>query len=431
VSPVPAAHTTPIKHYLNGAINSFTYGNGIVHTSHQNTRQLPDLNKALGVTNDAYTYDENGSLHSIADNQRNLNSRTMGYDDLGRLTTVLAPQSWGTATYDYDGIDNLTKSTITGGGSARTLTHNFDANNRLGSILGTGEPFNAYYSYDSQGNVATRRDLGYTFDIANRMTAVNGRATYLYDGLGHRFSTVTSTTNVVQVYTQAGQLLQTGAAGTTGTRYIYLHNRVLAEVAGGTVTFNHTDALGSPVAQTSGTGALLNNTTYEPYGYVSAGTKHNIGFTGHVNDNESGLIYMQQRYYDPIAGRMLSIDPVATDANTGGSFNRYKYAENNPYRYVDPDGRFSESACADMVGNCTNYGGGGSPGPTAGVSAGAKAGAVVGAIAGGMVAGGCDFLTAGGCVLANPLLVSGGGCGWYRVGCPCGRSIGKGLGSTR
>jgi hypothetical protein len=35
----------------------------------------------------------------------------------------------------------------------------------------------------------------------------------------------------------------------------------------------------------------------------------------------------------------LSIDPVTTDANSGTSFNRYNYAENNPYKYFDPDGR--------------------------------------------------------------------------------------------
>jgi uncharacterized protein RhaS with RHS repeats len=48
---------------------------------------------------------------------------------------------------------------------------------------------------------------------------------------------------------------------------------------------------------------------------------------------------MQQRYYDPIAGRFLSVDPVTTDAATGGHFNRYAYADNNPYKYTDPDGR--------------------------------------------------------------------------------------------
>lgn len=51
--------------------------------------------------------------------------------------------------------------------------------------------------------------------------------------------------------------------------------------------------------------------------------------------------YMQQRYYDPMAGRFLSTDPVAANA---GSFNRYWYASNNPYKYIDPDGRFESPA---------------------------------------------------------------------------------------
>jgi hypothetical protein len=40
-----------------------------------------------------------------------------------------------------------------------------------------------------------------------------------------------------------------------------------------------------------------------------------------------------------VAGRFLSEDPVLTDANTGASFNRYAYANNNPYKYLDRDGR--------------------------------------------------------------------------------------------
>ena len=58
---------------------------------------------------------------------------------------------------------------------------------------------------------------------------------------------------------------------------------------------------------------------YEPYGYVASGATPTIGFTGHVNDADTGLTYMQQRYYDPVAGRFLSVDPVVTDANTAGS----------------------------------------------------------------------------------------------------------------
>ena len=48
---------------------------------------------------------------------------------------------------------------------------------------------------------------------------------------------------------------------------------------------------------------------------------------------------MQQRYYEPLAGRFLSVDPVTTDAKMGGHFNRYVYGNNNPYKFIDPDGR--------------------------------------------------------------------------------------------
>jgi RHS repeat-associated protein len=107
----------------------------------------------------------------------------------------------------------------------------------------------------------------------------------------------------------------------------------------GNVTFIHTDGLGSPVARTDGNGNLVSRTRYEPYGYVASGATPTLGFTGHVNDADTGLTYMQQRYYDPVAGRFLSIDPVTTDTNTGSSFNRYAYANNSPYKYIDPDGR--------------------------------------------------------------------------------------------
>jgi RHS repeat-associated protein len=67
------------------------------------------------------------------------------------------------------------------------------------------------------------------------------------------------------------------------------------------------------------------------------------GYTGHVVDAASGLIYMQQRYYDPVIGRFLSMDPDLV-GELGLNFNRYAYVGNNPYRYVDPDGR--DGACA-------------------------------------------------------------------------------------
>jgi hypothetical protein len=55
---------------------------------------------------------------------------------------------------------------------------------------------------------------------------------------------------------------------------------------------------------------------------------------------------MQQRYYDPIAMRFLSVDPVHVDTSSGGNFNRYWYANNSPYTYSDPDGEFANLIAA-------------------------------------------------------------------------------------
>jgi RHS repeat-associated protein len=56
----------------------------------------------------------------------------------------------------------------------------------------------------------------------------------------------------------------------------------------------------------------------------------------------SGLVYLQARYYDPQLGRFLSTDPVDPDPQTGMNFNRYAYAENNPYSRIDRNGRVGE-----------------------------------------------------------------------------------------
>jgi RHS repeat-associated protein len=281
---------------------------------------------------------------SITDLQMGATNRTMGYDDLDRLTSVSAPNLWGNATYTHDSLDNLRTSTITAGATARTLTMGYPdpSTNRLMSTSGGPAAFNFSYNYDVQGNIIQRGGQAYVFDQGNRMTSAPGKATYGYDGLGHRISVIgTDGVNRVQVYSQGGQLMYAGPTGSTGTKYIYMHNHVLAEAGPGGVQYDHTDGLGSPVARTDASAALLSRTRYEPYGYTAAGTVPGIGFTGHVNDADTSLVYMQQRYYDPVAGRFLSIDPVTTDANTGGSFNRYAYANNSPYKYIDPDGRLA------------------------------------------------------------------------------------------
>jgi RHS repeat-associated protein len=145
----------------------------------------------------------------------------------------------------------------------------------------------------------------------------------------------------VPVYSLSGKLAYTADNRPgTGTTEIYLAGSVVAESVKSwgatpvtTVTYLHTDALGSPVARTNASRALVESTEYAPYGAPINRPVDGVGYTGHVMDQSSGLIYMQQRYYDPQSGRFLSVDPALSE------FSRYSYASNNPYRFTDPDGR--------------------------------------------------------------------------------------------
>ena len=117
-----------------------------------------------------------------------------------------------------------------------------------------------------------------------------------------------------------------------------------AAIAQTTVTYIHTDALGSVVAESDSSGNVIKRYDYEPYGAVVGGqVTDGPGYTGHVSDSATGLSYMQQRYMDPQLGVFLSVDPVTAYEQPVGQFNRYRYANGNPYKFTDPDGRQSSS----------------------------------------------------------------------------------------
>ncbi|ACJ30833.1 Conserved hypothetical protein [Shewanella piezotolerans WP3] len=107
------------------------------------------------------------------------------------------------------------------------------------------------------------------------------------------------------------------------------------------VTYQHTDMLGTPVMESDESGNVISRSVYEPFGKRLGGEKAGIGYTGHLQDTDLGLTYMQARYYDPLIGRFYSNDPVGyTAKNPVMSFNRYLYVNNNPYKYTDPNGEF-------------------------------------------------------------------------------------------
>ena len=118
-----------------------------------------------------------------------------------------------------------------------------------------------------------------------------------------------------------------------------------------TTTYYHVDALGSVVAASNEAGQVVWRKHYAPFGEQldSAPNKDRIAYTGKPHDSAIGLTYFGARSYDPEIGRFTSVDPVSPAAGNGANFNDYSYARNNPYKYVDPDGRFIWFAVVFLV----------------------------------------------------------------------------------
>jgi RHS repeat-associated protein len=119
----------------------------------------------------------------------------------------------------------------------------------------------------------------------------------------------------------------------------------------GKVTYIYTDPQGTPLAEADAQGNIIATFDYKPYGTQAMGTPPNgPGYTGHVNDPDTGLVYMQHRYYDPDTARFLSIDAVAPVAGNPVTFNRYSYVGDNPITRTDPTGDY---LCGGNSQQCT------------------------------------------------------------------------------
>jgi RHS repeat-associated protein len=124
-----------------------------------------------------------------------------------------------------------------------------------------------------------------------------------------------------------------------------------------TVTYVYTDPQGTPLAEADASGNITATFDYAPYGKQALGTAPNgPGYTGHVNDPDTGLVYMQARYYDPAVGRFISTDPVGPRAGNVFNFNRFSYVDNNPILNIDPDGRCTGTHICNGDGTAVSTG---------------------------------------------------------------------------
>jgi RHS repeat-associated protein len=208
------------------------------------------------------------------------------------------------------------------------------------------------YTWDNNGNLTNDGVRSYTYDAANRLTAVSGSpsTSFGYDGLGNRITMTVSGATTRYALDVGGGLPEVIAETAGGQARQYVTG--LAQYDSGTWAYQLPDALGSVRQLSNAVGQVTLAQSYDPFGNVLEVTgsgKSGFGYTGEQADGSTGLIFLRARYFDPATGRFINTDPFPGYANRPQTLNAYSYVSNNPVTLTDYSGLQGSDGLNDIV----------------------------------------------------------------------------------
>ena len=327
-----------------------------------------------------YTYDDVGNITAItekASGSTSFNAKvSYEYDALGQLTRENNVDLNQTIVYNYDNGGNIDSkeiyayTTATNPGTpTHTIEYTYDSTwkDKLTNYNGTA------ITYDNIGNPLTYRD-GMTFTWNGRQMATAQ--------VVKTENNLTTTTNISYTYDADG-LRTTKQVGSTLHEYEYVGDQLVYEKRGNLKFFYQYNALGelASIKRVNAAGSEYvvyvvtnsrgdveelrntNGTLYARYVYDSWGNniaiynesgnaissnqttflavQNPFRYRGYYYDNESGLYYLQSRYYDPVVGRFISADgQLAGVGDSVQGYNLYAYCFNNPVSASDSEGEW-------------------------------------------------------------------------------------------
>lgn len=303
------------------------------------------------------------------------------YDDLGNITSITDANNFPIATYEYDSLNQLSRENNFQTGKTVTYTYNAGGNLVEKKI----------YSYSTDGDltdVMLEDTITYTYgdtNWADKLTSYNGE-NIVYDAIGNPLEyrgwelewsrgrrldkaiNLSSNINISYKYDENGIRTQKTVNGIT-TDFITSRIKVIAQKSGdntivwqidsngNTVGFNYNSTSyfyiknfqGDIIGITDISGNIIAKYTYDSWGKLISikdesdvdrttdttfiGYINPIRYRGYYYDSETGLYYLNERYYDPEVGRFISAD--------GNIFNKsslFNYCLNNPVNFTDYDG---------------------------------------------------------------------------------------------
>jgi len=335
---------------ISGANNyqtSYTYLDG--SGSNSTTTLLASMTNGSNAAFN-YTYDANGNILTIKEGTTL--KATYTYDKMNQLIREDNVYSSKSIDYIYDIGGNIVGRTeyVYSGGLRGALIDTFDYvystswKDQMTSYDGES------ITYDSIGNPLSYRDgLIFTWANGRELTGVtNGTKTgsYTYNDSGIRTSKTYDEVTTNYYLNGSSIVRQTDGAKTldffydensnlysfkeAGSMYYYLRNGQndiigILNSSGVQVVYYTYDSWGNPK---STTGTLA----------TTVGADNPFRYRGYYFDSDTGLYYLNSRYYDSEVGRFINADEcVGVSQNILGS-NLYSYALNNPINYVDKVG---------------------------------------------------------------------------------------------
>ena len=377
------------EHYNNytAAKMKYTYGSFGMLTGMETFRS------GTSVLTESYTYVKPTSTTTsgqIATMRTKANSYdvtyTYQYDGNGNITSV--SDGTYTTTYVYDTANQLIRENNQAAGKSWEWTYDNAGNilskkeyayttGTLGTVLDTVSYTykssgwkDVLASYDGQtvssdgiGNPITIGNRSFTWEHGRELATLseNGTTwTHTYNADGLRTKRTNGTTTYTYVYNGSSPGKMT--VGSNTLYFGYDASGVPMTVTyNGTTYFYATNLQGDVVAILDSSGKAVVKYSYDAWGKLlsttgslasTLGVHNPLRYRGYVYDPETGLYYLQSRYYDPSMGRFVNADVFASTGQGLLGNNMFAYCNNTPVGMLDSTGTFAASALigAALVG---------------------------------------------------------------------------------
>ncbi len=310
--------------------HNYTYNSrGLISSMDGKSVAYDDYNRIADYNGQGYVYDDKGNI-AVSGAQESINYN--GY----RIQGVTAPQTnvWGSAQQVILNNGNSQPYLIEQSNNCAVFTYDADWNRTAMSFY---NGVDADDIIDTEGNVS-ERPSSYSY---NRIYC------------GDRYEVYHRSTLPPVHYYYVGGTPETACAvvevcmGRMNTSLIYrdIQGSITELVdTAGNITHYYYDPWGRPCYSPG-----------VPYDNISTDTNKFIrGYLSQEYYSEFGLLNLNARLYNPHIGRFLSPDQLFDPEGDVFGFNPYIYGNNNPCKYVDPDGKFPWLIAAAIVGGGIN-----------------------------------------------------------------------------